>query len=123
MAGPLHDPDRLDTIRDNAVQDEITAHGKIPTALGDIRTCWPKLWVNSQQGALILDLIKHVVRPRRPSDTRHVSLVPSASGYSGALACSKRRLASAMIACISTRWPGPLSIPSSHACRNSSSSF
>jgi hypothetical protein len=56
----------------------------------------------------------------RLSDHRHAFFVLSACGYS---ACSKRHLSSVLIACMSARWPGSLSTPSCHKCRNSSSSF
>jgi len=92
-----------------------------------------------QEGKLFLDLVKQAVRCtrvirrdiqldidqvffrlRRPSDNRHAFPILLAAGYS---ACSKRRLASALIACMFARVPGPLSSPSCHKRRNSSRSF
>src|SRR5262249_42954623 len=59
-------------------------------------------------------------RSIRSSSACAVRLITGISGYS---ACSKRRLASVLIACISPSVPLPLSMPSCHRRRNSSSSF
>jgi hypothetical protein len=54
---PLAPPGPPDALRDDTVQYEIAAHMKILAVLGDVRACWPRLRVASQQGALVPDLI------------------------------------------------------------------
>ena len=89
----MHHPDHLDAVRDQTVQDEIAAHGKIPAVRGDVRACRPQPRVGGQQGAFVLDLIQQAVsragtvlgdiepkidqvfiRLRRPSDIRYLPL-------------------------------------------------
>jgi hypothetical protein len=60
-AGTLHHPDHLDTVWDDAVEDEIAAYGKIPAVLGDVRSCWPQLRMVGQEDTFFLDLIQEAV--------------------------------------------------------------
>ena len=101
-AGTLHDPDHLDTIGDDAVEDEIAAHGKIAAVHGDVQSCWPQLRVVSSEGACVLDLLQEAVccsgivlrdiqpeidqiffRLRCPSDHRHIGLLSLLKATSG----------------------------------------
>src|SRR5882724_481494 len=59
--GSLHHPAHLDAVRNEAVQDEIAAHGKRAAVRGDVWTCRSKLRVGSQQGAFVLDLIQQAI--------------------------------------------------------------
>src|SRR5215467_4356824 len=61
-AGTLHNPDHLNTVWDEAVEDEIAAHGKIPAVRGNVRSCWPQLRMVGEKGQLVLDLIQQAIR-------------------------------------------------------------